>query len=821
MVPAFAFAAEPTLPVVQEAVPPVYPVDALALGVEATVVLELEVEATGRVGPAVVFTPAEGKFSDAFGTAALQAIRAYRFEPAHDASGAPVPSTIRYALRFVATQAAAISVEGMVREAGTRVPMAGVEVRAVGPRQALRIAESDASGIWRFAGLPDGEWNITVTAPGLDTEAAVLTIATGRVATVTLYAERTRPWEGHTDLEIVVIGTRAAPEVTERVLGPTELRYLPGTNGDVIKVIQNLPGVARSPLGIGQLLVRGTSPEDSAYFIDGTRVPIVFHFAGLATVVNGDFLQEVSLLPGNYSARYGRQLGGVVELRTRESLPDRDRAYLAIDLYQTTAFVESKIGKHSAISLSARRSYIDAILNPVLDGLDLGGVQAPRYYDGQLRIQTERPSGGTVSGLFFGSDDSFRVLDDGEAELFGLHVGFLKGQINWSEPVGRWTAETSLISGPEVQTFAIGVDNEAYEKPWTCGFRHEWRLAPGYGGIGWRVGTDVAGGRYRWLFDVEGFGDVDQGDTAWTAPSFYVEPTLDSGAFELTPGLRFDGLLSDDNDLSTIDPRVSVRLVLGDSLSLDGGFGKYSQFPTFRQSKENPALVQADAIQTSIGFDWQIRTHWSLEVTAFENHLRGLIVGREDAFAFFTSPPPFGPVDTASYRNDGLGHAVGLESMLKLHTERTVAWLATTVQRADRIDRFGHPSLFAYDQPFILTALVSHQLPRQWRLGSRVRYGSGNPYTPVQNRVWDLDSRTWIPIYGTPDSARLSAYWQIDARFDKDWVYRLWKLTFYLDLQNVTNRQNVEVIAYTTDYSAESPITGLPIIPAFGLRAEW
>jgi TonB family protein len=807
--------------VVVEAVPPVFPLGALEAGIEATVVLEVLVSADGRVADATVFTPAEGEFAEAFNLAAVHAIRGFRFSPATDEGGAPVDAVIRYALRFVATQAPALSVEGMIREAGTRVPMVGVEVRAIGPDQALRIAESDEEGRWQFAGLPEGEWQITVTAQGLETDTAILTVTTGKIASVTLYADRSRPWEGGADYEITVIGTRPAPEVTERVLGPTELRYLPGTNGDVIKVIQNLPGVARAPLGIGQLLVRGTSPEDSTYFIDGTEIPIVFHFAGLATVVNGDTLQEVSLLPGNYSARYGRQLGGVVDLRTRQSLPDRDHAYISIDLYQTTAFFETRINDRTALSFSGRRSYIDAILNPVLDGIDLGGVQAPRYYDGQLRLQTERSSGGMVSMLLFGSDDSFRVLDDGQSELFGLHIAFLKGQLNWTEPVGRWTAETSLISGPEIQTFAIGEDNEAYEQPWTCGFRHEWRLSPDDGEIGWRIGTDVAGGRYRWLFDVEGFSPVDRGDTAWLAPGLYVEPTFDSGAFELTPGLRFDGLVSDHNDLVALDPRVSARYKASDTLGFDGGFGQYSQFPTFRQSSENPDLVESDAIQTSLGFDWAFHPSWTLEVTGFENHLRGLVVGREDAFAFFTGPPPFGPQDTEGYLNDGLGHAVGVETLLKLQTERTVGWVAATFQEATRTDRYGVESKFTYDQPIVLTALASHQLPKRWRLGGRVRYGSGNPYTPVRNRLWDLDSRTWIPIYGATDSDRLPPYWQVDFRFDKEWVYRLWKLTFYLDLQNVTNRQNVEVIAWTADYSAEAPILGLPIIPAFGLRGEW
>ena len=62
------------------------------------------------------------------------------------------------------------------------------------------------------------------------------------------------------------------PYKAERTLQADEIRYLPGSNGDVVKAIQNLPGIARPPLGIGQLIVRGTNPEDTAYYVDGTGI---------------------------------------------------------------------------------------------------------------------------------------------------------------------------------------------------------------------------------------------------------------------------------------------------------------------------------------------------------------------------------------------------------------------------------------------------------------------------------------------------------------------------------------------------------------------
>ena len=69
-----------------------------------------------------------------------------------------------------------------------------------------------------------------------------------------------------------------------KTLSADQIQYLPGSNGDVVKAIQNLPGIARAPSGIGQLIIRGTAPEDSAFYVDGSPAPEVFHFGGLTTV---------------------------------------------------------------------------------------------------------------------------------------------------------------------------------------------------------------------------------------------------------------------------------------------------------------------------------------------------------------------------------------------------------------------------------------------------------------------------------------------------------------------------------------------------------
>jgi len=820
-----AFAAEPTLPQVERSVPVSWPSEAVAAGEVERVVLEVLVDREGRVEDVAVVEAG----SEALGQAAIDAMRAFRFTPATDAVGDPTSAVIRYALVLEPEAAPVVSVEGQVREAGVRVPIGAGTVEAASGMDStdIRLTTTDADGRFAFAGLPDGPWTISFTAPGFDLEKAEIDVVAGKVAQLKLSPVRSRPWEAEADEELVVVGRRERPEITERVLSYEEIRYLPGTGGDIVKVVQNLPGVARPPFSIGQLLIRGTAPEDSAYYLDGAAVPSVFHFSGFSTVLANDLVREVSLMPGNYGVRYGRTLGGVVELQTRDVMPERSNGYLSVDLFQTAGFIEQKISSRTALIFAARRSYVDTILNPILNSVSESAVQAPRYADAQARVFHDTGRGHLeVLALF--SDDRFRVLgedaDQREQTQIGLNTTFGKLRLWSQESLGKdWVNDASVIAGPENQAFAIAPDGEAYERPFRYAAREEISRDVTPESPGLRAGVDVQGGSFRYLYDVPAFGAREEQSAVFLLPAAYAEGSLRTGPVQTTAGVRADGAFYNaDYEAAAIDPRVSVQVGPDSPTVLKASYGQFSQMPTIRQALERKALGPQRSLQASVGWEQRWSPVVDTELTGFSNQLRDLVVGREDAFRFFSGPPPGGPQDTDPYANDGVGRIYGGELLVKASSERTVAWLSATVARSLRTKRPGQDEvLFEYDQPVVLTALASHKLPKRWRVGARVRTSSGNPYTPVVNRTFSLDRREFQPVYGAPDSERLPPFVQVDVRVDKDWVYDNWTLTAYVDVQNTTNAQNIETMSWTYDYAEEDPVAGLPVVPSFGLRGEW
>lgn len=811
----------PSLPVLTFQAAANYPPEALAAGEEAAVLLEIDVDEVGEVTDVRVVQP----WGKGFDESAVAAARSFRFTPARDAAGTPAPARIQYMYRFTVARAAARSVEGQVRDPDGLV-FEGLDVRLVATDGIVVYAVTDGEGRFAASGLTPGKWTVVVAPPNHLSTTAEIEVKDGAVVQVDL-----RPELAVFERVQEVIEVRAArrtTDITERTLSQEEVRYLPGTGGDVVKVVQNLPGVARAPLGVGQLIIRGTAPEDSSFFLDGANIPIVFHFSGLSTILNGDLVSEVAYLPGNYGARYGRALGGLVDLRTKDTVPEKSRGYVSLDLFQGTAYVEATADENSAIQLSIRRSWIDSILTPVLSGTGVN-IRAPQYWDMQARILHKTKGGGTIDGLLVFSDDAFSVVGaDGEGVAIGLTTTFIKARTRWKQPLGGgWTNELVLAGGPEDQSFAFDGDPDAaYERALGFSLREEIERPSGKGVVGWRIGADLTGGRDEFKYNVVAFSPY-EAEKAWNfAPAVYVEPSVQLGPVVVTPGLRADWLIQDFGYArGTIDPRLSTKIVATPTTIVKASVGRYSQFPTTRQlapgGDGNTDLTEAWSLQTSAGITQELPLNLNLEVTGFYNRLYDLVVGREDRFKFFTGPPPIGPFDTEGYANEGEGRVCGVEMLLKLDGPTTLGLLSATFSNSVRFDRDGEEELFTYDQPYVINALVSQKLPKRWRVGVRARVGAGDPYTPVVNRVYDQQSRAFFPVYGEVDSARLPPTWSVDVRVDKEWKFKQWAFTTYLDLQNAFNVQNPEVMSWTWDYSAEDPITGLPVIPGFGVRGEW
>lgn len=641
-------------------------------------------------------------------------------------------------------------------------------------------------------------------------------------------------------VDVVISGVRARPDVTRRILEREALVRVPGTLGDPVLAVENLPGVART--GDGSTVVRGSSPRDSMATVDGVPVLIETHFGGYRSVLAAPLVDRIELLPGNYSVRHGRRTGGIVDVKLRSLAGAALHGELELGMLDASIYVEVPIGEEAGIALAARRSHIDLLLDAALSqqGSGVRVVAAPRWYDYQLLAEWRPTDTQTLSLFVLGSSDAMNLV------------------LSEATP-GSTATSSALVNDTEFQRVTLTHEVAPFE-----GVEHELRVALGRDaqdfdamglftidaeirsltvrdalrvraaeGVSVSAGLDLLHRRVDYSLSSARLpleGDPGGGlpgeklvgvgsDVPFTELAGWIEGDLAlGGGVTIVPGARVD-YFSQVGEVS-FDPRLVVRWRPEDTLTLKAGAGLVHQAPELQETEApfgNPDLGLISAAQYSVGAEWRPLELFSAELTLFQKELRGL-VSSTDAIAVRD-----GVAAPVVYDNAGEGRVRGLELMLKKESSGGLAgWLAYTLSRSERVDRPGEEArLFDYDQTHILTLVASYVLADVWTLGLRFRLVSGRPVTPLVGGIFRADEDQYEAIPGAPSSARLPAFHQLDLRVDRSWKFEDWTLSAYASVTNVYDRTNVESIGYNFDYSKQQNVGGLPLLPIVGIKGSF
>ncbi len=853
--------------------PPVYPEEAFEKGLEATVRLLITVTAEGTVEePEVVDSAGQG-----FDEAALAAAPKLRFRPAQVAGK---PRTVRIGFEYVFAidevekaeepsesdadstqerQDAVGELEGRLLIAETETALPGVEVQVTDDLGSVYRAVTDEEGFWELPGLPPGRYQVRVEVEGFRPVDSQERVAAGKVTELTyrLFAETN-------ELEVIVEGERPPREVTRRRLDRREVARIPGTSGDAIRSIQSLPGVARSPGLAGLLIVRGSAPGDSETFVDGTNVPLIYHFGGLSSVIPTDMLDRLDFYPGNFSVRYGRLRGGVVDVGLRS--PDTDcyddvgkdtgrdgcfHGMAQVDLIDGRIMLQGPIAGDWEFAVAGRRSWLDTWLAPVLEEAGSTVTNAPVYYDYQVIVERDRGPGDKLSFRFFGADDRFETIINDPAATdpgFGGNLRFgtafsLVQALYKKDLTDKVNLDTMVSVGKQSIDFALGGNLSLQVDTIPILFRSELGFAvhpttkinvgldylasdfdvfvrapppgrPGEAAPGplatQRVQETQSSGlsfRPGWYLDVE----WQPSERLRFVPGIRLDTGLDTGSPDVSPRMNFRyTLFSAEDDVLFEGPRKTV---------LKGGVGKFSQPPAFQETDEifgTPGINSNDSIHYSVGLEQGLSEQIDLSVEGFYKDFYN---------AVSRSPNELG---TQTYNNQGSGQVIGLETLLKYNAdEKFFGWVAYTLSESLRRDCDTCPAYrFQYDQTHNFVVLGSYRLGGGWEIGGRFRVISGPLVTPTLQppslpSIYAGDAGTYVALSGQPFSERLPLFHQADVRIDKHFTFRTWRFSTYLDIRNLYNNMAAEGYVYNFDFSQKAYQTGLPILPSIGLRGEF
>jgi TonB family protein len=816
-----------------------YPADVPAQTEPVEVELELVVSADGKVesvkAPAGTGSP--------FESAAIAAAQKFGFEPAKR-DGMPIPARIRYKYVFAPPPPPAPTtgvLEGRVLSpadepiADATVTVTGTEATDAGAP--TRTATTAADGAFRFDEVVPGSYKLAIAHLDRvgyegreEVTAGEATTLTVRLAPVPAASE---PEVAGAPLEFGATATVEAPprEVTKRTLDADELLRVAGTRGDALRAVELLPGVARPPSGMGYVIIRGAAPTDSDIQLEGASVPRLYHFGGLTSFVQGRLLDRIDLYPGNFSARYGRKLGGVIEVALRDPKTDTWHGMLDVNVIDASALVEGPVTPTLSVAAAFRRSYIDAWFGALAKSTDLDITAAPVYYDYQLMAAWRPREADKVRLIVYGSTDDFKLvlkkpLDDDAAIRGDLSMGTAihRVQAQWLHHYGdRAEQEISFTTGPFVFSETVGDLNLdvvgldfLVRAEWRVRLSERLRLLAGIdSAMAWAdvkyYGPSLPGfegdpNQYAPLAGRENHSLLWH---SWVErPAAYAELSAQvTPAWLVVAGLRAD--YYSEIERGTLDPRLVTRYELRPGTVLKAGAGLFSQAPEVPQSLPvigNPHLVPAHGQHYSVG----IEQTWDVVAASVEGFYKRL----DDLIVASTSPD-------VPLQNGGKGRIWGAEFSLKSRLgSRGFGFISYTYSKSRRNDHGLYWRSFDFDQPHILTASGSYRLGYGFELGGTFRYVSGNPITPVTGSLYDGNYDMYRPVYGQVNSARNPAFHQLDVRVEKVWKRGWGNLALYLDVQNAYNRRNPEGRQYNFDYSQSKTVPGLPIIPSLGLRGE-
>lgn len=870
------------LPEVIEFIEAKYPPELVSEGITGSVLMNILINEEGKVDSVEV----EIGLHPALDSAAVNALRQFRFSPAIF-QGEPIAVVLQYEYLFTLDEFLEeieefVNFKGRVVEMGTRVPIADATVivtvdPAVCKTRGLPfnlymerigtmgsqefegesiITQTDENGYFEFTSLPFCSLNVRVVATGYEPFVDAEILFENEALEVLYRIERS----SYSEFEITVIGKRERKEVARRALTISEVRRVPGVGGDAVRVVQAFPGVARPTFFSGAILLRGAGAGDSRFFIDGIRIPRLYHFGGLKSVYNSEALESVSMYPGGFSTRYGAATAGVIEITGRKPRNDRWQGFVDMNLFDASFMIEGPVNERVSILASARRSYVGNIIGWAVDNLpfDFPISIAPYYWDYLLRadFNINERSDGYVT--FFGArnrlDVIFSEIRGGNPDISEdtdmvrvddmFNMVLVGNNYRISDNLTNQARVSYVDSRTNSSVFGF-VSVDAFSRSFYARNQLEWKLSDIltlYPGIDLTVENPRI---YLVIPSADGIFVRDTLTNSFGPAGAYLNMAIrPTPRLMLMPGYRIDwfyelnhvgNLLPEFYDeqglmLNTRHPveasaRLTARYDLTEEHTIKGSIGNYSQTPVpvgqaISERWGNPDLSATRARHLVLGHEWQITDLIRSDIQIYDN--RQWNIPRppvEDDFAAAVDPS-----DIELFYDDGEGRMYGMELLLR-HDQggRFFGWIAYTLSRSERYDFEDRGwVLFDNDQTHNFQLVGSWRLPHNFDAGFRFRYTTGNPETPVIGTVFTEHRSTYRTILGPRNSGRVDPFIQLDLRFDKKLIFDRFIASAYLDVQNVLYPlyRSPEFYIYNYDRTERQPVTSF-IYPSLGMRINF
>lgn len=720
----------------------------------------------------------------------------------------------------VATAAATTyPVRGKVIDKSSRKPVAYANVTVTGlPGKG---ASTDSLGVFRIEQVPPGIYRFEATCIGYVTTSSPEYIVSASTPFIEIEME-----EDANLLTAVVVTPspfRRSIEspVSMRVIGLQEIEKSPGANRDISRIVRAYPGVSFSPVGYrNDLIVRGGSPSENRFYMDGIEIPNINHFAtqgasgGPVSIVNADLVREITFYTGAFPANRSGALSSVLDFRLRDGNPDKQTFKATLGASEVSLSGSGHFNDRTTYLFSVRQSYLQLLFKA------LGLPFLPNFIDGQFKIKTRLTEHDELTVLALTGIDKMKLNTDEKGEdaeyllsyLPTIHQETFTVGAVYRHYAGKHTQSVTLShnylnnrnlkyrNNDDSSEDNLTLRLRSVEQKTTALFENrtrlgQWTLKEGaeFTNSGYTNNTDSPFSLYKTSLNIIGWGAFFSSDYS----------TRDN-RFTLSAGIRVDG-----NNYNRgmkqlwkqLSPRLSASYKLSEQWILNGSAGLYHQLPPYTAlgyknndgTYLNKALRYMRVMESSIGADWHLHDRIMISAEGFFKRYNRIPLSLQDNIPLACKGNDYGVVGNEPLASTADGRAYGLETMFRWQVSGRFNLVSSfTLYKSEYRNHSGDDYIpSAWDNRFILNMSGTYNLPKRWSIGGKVSYIGGAPYTPYDEdksslvQAWDAQGQPYYD-YSLYNTGRLPDFAQLDVRVDKSFYFRRCMVGLYLDLQNVT-----------------------------------
>ncbi|SKC61701.1 Carboxypeptidase regulatory-like domain-containing protein [Ohtaekwangia koreensis] len=747
------------------------------------------------------------------------------------------------------------TIRGKVVDGVSNTALIGVSLLIVSSDDKVYGSTTDSEGRFRIDNVPVGRHTIRVTYIGYEEQTIANVIVTAGKEVVLTFSLT----ESVNQLNEVVIMDNVKNDktatnndiavVSARSFNVDDTKRYAGAIGDPSRMAANFAGVVGGNDSRNDIVVRGNSPTGMLWQLEGLNIPNPNHFGALVStggpvsILNNNNLDKSDFMTSAFPSQYGNATAGVFDLRLRDGNNEKRELLGQVGFNGFEFGAEGPFSKKSGASYIANYRYSTLGLFQTL-GIEFGtGSNTPSYQDLNFKVSLPTSNGGkwTIFGIggmssvdllgseadldkndnLYGTEnrDSYTQYRTGvagvsyEKSIANTYLRFTAGASATSESFDS----DSLVRNNESEVIARHLRAEGDMNTQKYSFNFYTRTK-------FNARNSVTSGFYIDATQFDLFNrdvyanlnsdtvrlDVKDEATRYQFFSswkhrFSQQLVLNAGAH-----VQYYSL----NEQWALEPRVSLQYIINTNQSLSVGYGIHNQAQNITTSFIQTKTSTGELLLTNknldfttsqhyvLTYDWNISENLRLKAEGYYQTLSNVPVERErSSFSALNTGVSFAIEDEDSLVNKGSGRNYGIELTLERFFSKGYYFLITTslfdskYKGSDGISRNT-----AFNTQYVLNALAG----KEWRIGKARNFFSvnlklttigGKRLTPIDIANSQLYGRT---IYKESEafSERQDPYFRADLRFSYRKEYKRSTLEVALDLQNLTNNENIFMQSY-------------------------